>query len=91
MNDQLLRAIIILILGFGLRYWINRRKFNRRRITGLETFSNYEKSVFITFLEWVGKLIAYIFIICGIFLLFGHYRSKDNEEKRIKDQQINSK
>ncbi|SMO72307.1 hypothetical protein SAMN06265171_105219 [Chryseobacterium rhizoplanae] len=53
--EILIKGIVFLLLGFGLRYWINRRKFNRRNVAGLEGFSNYEKATFINFIERIGK------------------------------------
>lgn len=47
MGASLVLGIIALVLGLGLRYWINRRKFYRRSATGAEGFSSYEKSVII--------------------------------------------
>ena len=41
MIASLVLGIIALVLGLGLRYWINRRKFYRRSPTGAEGFSSY--------------------------------------------------
>lgn len=76
MYGSLVLGIIALILGLGLRYWINRRKFYRRSPTGAEAFSSYEKSIFITFVERVGKWIAYTLIIFGILFLWSYSREK---------------
>lgn len=74
MNPLLLFSIISLIAGLALRYWINRRKFYRRHVTGLEGFSSYEKSVVISFVERIGKWIAYLLILFGM-LLYLMYRT----------------
>ncbi|WP_245189774.1 molybdenum ABC transporter permease [Lunatimonas salinarum] len=68
-EPTLVLGIIALVGGISLRYWINRRKFYRRSPMGSEGFSSYEKSVIITFLERVGKWVAYILIVfCILFL-----------------------
>lgn len=41
MNTVLLIvAIVAFVLGIGINYWINRRKFYRRNVAGLEGFSS---------------------------------------------------
>uniref|UniRef100_UPI0009B74ADF hypothetical protein n=1 Tax=Myroides odoratimimus TaxID=76832 RepID=UPI0009B74ADF len=72
-------GILSLVLGIGLIYWINRRKFYRRNVAGLEGFSSFEASVFIRLLERIGKWLAYALILLSI-LLFLVYKS---EKKRI--------
>lgn len=69
-EPTLVLGIIALVCGLSLRYWINRRKFYRRSPMGSEGFSNYEKSVIVTFLERIGKWIAYILIVSGVFFLW---------------------
>ena len=59
MVASLVIGILFLVLGLALRYWINRRKFYRRSPMGAESFSSYEKSIGIKFIERVGKWIAY--------------------------------
>lgn len=78
-NFILIVGILSLVLGIGLIYWINRRKFYRRNVAGLEGFSSFEASVFIRFLERIGKWLAYALILLSI-LLFLVYKS---EKKRI--------
>ncbi|WP_394369412.1 hypothetical protein [Flavobacterium flabelliforme] len=43
MYSTLVLSILALLSGFGMRYWINRRKFYRRSPLGVEGFSSYEK------------------------------------------------
>ncbi|SER58686.1 hypothetical protein [Myroides profundi] len=78
-NFILIVGILSLVLGIGLIYWINRRKFYRRNVAGLEGFSSFEASVFIRLLERIGKWLAYALILLSI-LLFLVYKS---EKKRI--------
>lgn len=86
MIASLVLGIIALVLGLGLRYWINRRKFYRRSPMGSEGFSSYEKSVAVTFLERVGKWIAYALIIFGLLFLWSYYRQKKEKEKAVVSQ-----
>ena len=63
---QLVFGIVLLVIGIGLIYWINRRKFYRPNGMGAEGFSSFEASVFTRFIERIGKWIAYILIIVGV-------------------------
>jgi len=74
MVAYLVIGIIFLVLGLGLRYWINRRKFYRRSPTGAEGFSSYEKSVAIKFGERLGKWIAYALIIFWVSVVMGVFK-----------------
>ena len=76
MIASLVIGILFLVVGLGLRYWLNRRKFYRRSITGTEGFSSYEMSVGIRFIERVGKWIAYALIIFGVLSLWVYSREK---------------
>ncbi len=85
---SLVIGIIFLVLGLGLRYWINRRKFYRRSSMGAEGFSSYESSVFIKLIEKVGKWVAYALIIFGLLSLWVYSREKkDREKQEIKTEQ----
>lgn len=89
MVASLVIGIIFLILGLGLRYWINRRKFYRRGSMGAEGFSSYESSVFIKFIEKVGKWVAYALIIFGLLSLWVYYRDvKEKQSKEVKIEQL---
>jgi len=81
MGASLVLGLIALVLGLGLRYWINRRKFYRRSATGAEGFSSYEKSVIIKTSERLGKWIAYALIIFGVLFLWSYSRQKNAKEK----------
>lgn len=74
------------MIGIGLIYWIKRRKFYRRNAVGAEGFSSFEASVFIRFIERVGKWFAYALIIIGILLIWSWRQMKKDKEK--KRQQI---
>lgn len=84
MVSSLVIGILFLVLGLGLRYWINRRKFYRRSPMGAEGFSSYEKLVGVKFIERLGKWIAYALIIFGLLSLWVYSREKNNMEKQSK-------
>lgn len=86
---SLVIGIIFLVAGLALRYWINRRKFYRRGPTGAEGFSSYESSVFIKFIEKVGKWVAYALIVFGLLSLWVYSREKkDNEKQALKTEHL---
>ncbi|MBW7891980.1 MAG: hypothetical protein H3C48_13365 [Chitinophagaceae bacterium] len=60
---------ILLFTGIVIRYFIERRRFNRRGLGGLQHFRNFERGVIITFLEWLFKWIANAMILFGLFLM----------------------
>jgi uncharacterized membrane protein len=73
MNLYYIIGAILLAIGLIINYSINRRRFNRRGVGGLQQFDSYGKAVVTTWLERFGKLIAIILIIFGIGILFlGH-------------------
>jgi len=73
MNTPLVIGISIMLFGICLRYWINRRRFNRRTLNGLEHFSSYEKSVATRSFEGFCKFLAYTFILIGFFLIVNNW------------------
>ena len=87
---QLVFGIILLVIGIGLIYWINRRKFYRRNGMGAEGFSSFEASVFTRFIERIGKWIAYALIIIGILFIWSYTqmkKDKEKEQQEIKTEQ----
>ncbi|UIR57828.1 molybdenum ABC transporter permease [Sphingobacterium sp. SRCM116780] len=85
--ETLVIAIIVLLPGIFLLFWISKRKFNRRNVAGIEGFSSYEKSLFVRFLERIGKWLAYILIILGILLLWTYSRQKKELDKNLKTEE----
>lgn len=81
-TSQLVLSIIFLVLGIGLTYWISRRKFYRRNAVGAEGFSSFESSVFIRFLERIGKWLAYGLIILGILFIWSYSQMKKEKKKQ---------
>ncbi|WP_313380453.1 molybdenum ABC transporter permease [Proteiniphilum saccharofermentans] len=90
MDGTLVLGIVTLVLGLGLRYWINRRRFYRRSPAGGEGFSSYEKSVAIRLVERIGKLVALTLIILGLLFLWSYSREKKESEKAIPDTEVQS-
>ncbi len=81
-TSQLVMGIIPTVIGIGLIYWISRRKFYRRNAVGAEGFSSFEASVFIRFIERVGKWIAYILIILGVVTIWSYTQMKKTKGKQ---------
>ncbi|SFT05379.1 molybdenum ABC transporter permease [Sphingobacterium wenxiniae] len=79
---QLVFGIVLVIVGIGLIYWINRRKFYRRNGMGAEGFSSFEASVFTRFIERMGKWIAYALIIVGIVCMWTYSQMKKDKEQK---------
>lgn len=63
-------AIFIFIVGVVLRYWMNRRKFNRRNFTGTEEFRNYEHKTSADTFEFILKIVAWGLMLGAIALYF---------------------
>ncbi len=85
--ETLVIAMLFLIPGIFLIFWINKRKFNRRNVAGLEGFTSYEKALLVRFLEKVGKWLAYALIIVGILLLWTYSMKKKNRDKTTRIEQ----
>ena len=79
---QLVFGIILILVGIGLIYWINRRKFYRRNAMGAEGFSSFEASVFTRLIERIGKWAAYAMIIVGTICLWTYNQMKKDKEKQ---------
>lgn len=79
---QLVFGIVITVIGIGLIYWINRRKFYRRNVVGAEGFSSFEASVFTRLIERIGKWLAYALIIVGIICFWTYSQIKKDREKQ---------
>ncbi|HSD06370.1 molybdenum ABC transporter permease [Flavobacterium sp.] len=87
-TSQLVLGITPLVIGVGLIYWINRRKFYRRNLAGLEGFSSYETALFVRSLERIGKWLAYGLIIISILVLWSYSRMKKDMERQQQQVKI---
>jgi hypothetical protein len=66
-------GILLALLGLGLRYWVNRRAFNRRNAAGVELFNSYEAATGNRLLEGLGRKIGGVLLFVGILLaVFGY-------------------
>lgn len=91
-TSQLVIGIIPIVIGIALIYWIGRRKFYRRSITGAEGFSSYESSLVIRFIERLGKWFAYVLIIIGLVFIWSHFQMKkerDNNQEKVEMREAN--
>jgi len=55
-------ALLCLIVGLSLRLWVQRRRFYRRGVGGLQHYSSYSKALFTSFLEWMLIIISMLMI-----------------------------
>jgi hypothetical protein len=66
-------GIVFILLSIYLSYWRGKRKFNRRNMAGLETFSTYEKSLTTRWLENSASFISILLMVLGIIILLAAY------------------
>ena len=62
-------GITLIVASLYLSYWRGKRKFNRRNMVGVETFSSYNKYLGTRWLENSAQFISMLFMILGIILL----------------------
>lgn len=62
-------GIILFLTGLALRYRVNRRRFNRRNVAGLQTFSSYGQSVAISLFERLVKFIGLVMLLFSLYLM----------------------
>ena len=62
-------GMLLLLIGFIIRYHIGRRRFNRRGIAGLQHFKSYACAVFTTLVENLCQFFATLCIISAVVLL----------------------
>lgn len=82
-------GICLLGGGFGLRVWVERKRFYRRGPGGLQHFSRYSKAVLISMGEGFLMFMSIPVIILGMLILFfwsiylidrGKYKIKDSDK-----------
>ena len=59
-------GVILIIIGFIIIYFMGRRKFRRRTITGSEQFKSYNRSLGIPLMERLVKAIGILLVLSGI-------------------------
>jgi hypothetical protein len=62
-------AIILLLTGLMLRYFIKKRKFKRTSYTGVEVFKSYEAAWSTRLVENLGFWTGTLMLIAGVVLL----------------------
>lgn len=73
---------IALVLGIAIVYFINRSRFKRRAVTGMQQFSSFEKAVAITAFEKLVKFIGLILLWGGLFIIaFGWWYTRNEAKK----------
>jgi hypothetical protein len=71
-------GIAFILLSIRLKFWRGKRKFNRRNAAGLETFSSYEKSLSVSYLEnFIQFLYIFLMIVGVLILLTAIFNSHD--------------
>ncbi|WP_345329398.1 molybdenum ABC transporter permease [Mucilaginibacter defluvii] len=69
----LILGIILTVVGYILRYQVNRRKFYRRNAAGVELFKTYAGYRVTTKVEGLLKLIGFVLIFAGLFFIAVHF------------------
>jgi len=62
-------AIILLLTGLILRYFIKKRKFKRTSYNGVEVFKSYEAAWSTRLVENVGFWTGTLMLVAGVVLL----------------------
>jgi len=57
--------IISLSIGFYLLINVNRKRFNRTNVAGIEQFKSYGNSIITRFVEWFLESLAALFLLIG--------------------------
>lgn len=65
-----INGIVILSIGLLIRFWVGKRRFNRKNLPGLQVFPSYLSSQIIPFFEWFCNLIGLLLISLGAITLF---------------------
>ncbi|WP_433863855.1 molybdenum ABC transporter permease [Sphingobacterium thalpophilum] len=87
----LIIGIILLLGGIALNISINRRRFYRRGPGGLQHFESYGKAVGTTFLERIGKIIAFLLIVIGLFFTISYFLLPDLKREIQRQQNLEQK
>jgi hypothetical protein len=79
-------GIILLVVGLALRYWMNRRRFDRTIATGLQRYKNYEHKTILFYIELTVRLMAWTLILLGLFFLgiecFNNHRAAHYKQQK---------
>ncbi len=69
-------GIVLFIVGLALRYFINRRAFNRRNSAGVEQFTSFEAATGNKFIEGAGRIAGTIMLVLGVLVIIMHSLAK---------------
>ena len=61
-------GIAFLVFGLFIRYSVNRRRFNRRNLLGLQQYHSYNRALVTRTGEGCARGFAAVFILAGILL-----------------------
>lgn len=67
-NRMNLYAVILLITGLMILYFIGKRRFNRRGIGGNEYYSSYHQALITTVIERILNLLGWLFVTTSVTL-----------------------
>lgn len=63
-------SLVIFLFGFAMRFWVEKRRFHRRGVGGLQQFPSYSKALAVSALERFVKWLSYPVQIFGFLLFF---------------------
>ena len=69
---QILGSVLLLI-GFIIRLFIGKRRFDRRGVGGMQHFQSYWVALILTFIEWIAGIVSLMIILSGLILLLVEY------------------
>lgn len=58
-------SVMMVVSGFGLRYWMRRRAFNRRNLAAVEEFKSFEHAEASRYLEGAVKFVGALMMVFG--------------------------
>ena len=67
---QFFLAIICLLLGVSLFFWVKKRRFDRVNQYGFEAFKSYRNKIIATYVEKTAWVLGIAFIVIGLFFMF---------------------
>lgn len=62
-------ALIAILIGIGVLFWVKRRKFERTNGAGIEQFTSYSSKLMVTSMEKLAWGVAITCIVIGGFLV----------------------
>ena len=73
---SLVWGIVFLVAGLAGRFYIGRRKFNRRNVAGIEEYESYSSALANSAFDRIASIGSGILIFLGIVLSAGFFLSK---------------